>query len=709
MHSRMLHYSAVSLDPNITSEASAQYSNLAPYEETFSPDDPTDDHAPTALRLDPDHRKPRLGMRAKILVPTLVVFVMTAGLGIAMIAWLFSRNILPPKQAFELGYILADEGVKNRNELESATLRALTAATFISTLISTTSPVLMLLVSYRIAYLWIKHQSQAAGRASDAGPTPLQYGMMTEILSSPSIMSIGRAILYLARRGKRASAPSYFWKAVLMGVVVYIFTHLVGLADLWVHTTTSAVLFNRFDVHDQTPIQASLTFNDSICPDTTTFPANGYPPPFTCGGSGDSWATGYPHLVSSGLKTISNSSLDRTVITLADENDLAIMVPNFSNTTTAFFAHSFGIRASCKSLSIEGSGCDVEGPTTVNCSDRGITILPSFGQTFPNLVIVKEPGNHWNGAAYGDTGSETFYLRGGRCCAGNPAQSVVQLSWNLGGGIRDLDRPNQAVIMMPFNLPVRLYATCDLAVYNLTVAYKGSALNGKQWSLVRGSDVLSSPYFSDAILAAYAWNSISDHAAINIKSRAMTTNSVEEVMAGLNQEMSRLALGMTSGMFYFSPASDVSIFKPVLLGRYYLAPLFTFVLLLFIYGFMALVILVTSFNMRSGMIIVPPSLQNTQSSGQEKDKRIPVLELVRLRLSSPIPMILQFFARPITSSQQPGANDPDARSVSRTITELFPEADTSIHTENRLRLGVEDVVIRPRFGIWSDQVMKDKC
>ncbi|KAG8678703.1 hypothetical protein FRC09_019612, partial [Ceratobasidium sp. 395] len=112
-------------------------------------------------------------LSCSILLPTLIIFVLTSGLGLGILAWLFAKSKTPASQGFRLGHILVDEGTtKLEGTVESATLRALTATSFISTIIAATSPVLMSLVAYRIAYLWVMDQAGDQPRRT-TGPTPL--------------------------------------------------------------------------------------------------------------------------------------------------------------------------------------------------------------------------------------------------------------------------------------------------------------------------------------------------------------------------------------------------------------------------------------------------------------------------------------------------------------------------------------------------------
>ncbi|CUA70722.1 Multidrug resistance protein MdtC [Rhizoctonia solani] len=658
-----------------------------------------DTEEPTSLHLSSDYGRLHLGVRSKVLLPTLLVFIMTAGLGITVTAWLLAKNKIPMNKAFTAGYFLADEGTKEKDGVHSATLSALTATSFIATFISVTSPILMLLISYYIAHMWVKAQACPSGNSGsvNTGPTPLQYGLLIDILNSPSFMSLGKAVYYLTRRNIRVPAPQYLKEAVILGVLVYLISHLVGLADLWLHATTAAVLYNMPLSNPGPPVVADLNFSETVC-DTPGVRGQ------ICGSEPDYWGFGMERqfLTLTGIQVVSNSSTDRRVISLADASDLAIVIPASFDEDTSFAAPSFGVRTQCKALCTKDSGCVRKG-LSINCSSIGITIIPSNDTSFTNVVYIKSynawnkpPSDLTNGAPVMGNNSGTTT---------NPAESLIQLRWPMRNNLHFGDTANEAT-MGPYGR-VQVYALCNITVYNLTVSYDGGAQNGKRWGLVPNSEVLSTPFFTSSILAPYNWNLVTDQIAMNMRSRALTSNTTEAVMAALGQEVSRLSLAMVSGIFYFTPTSNVEFFKPTILGRYPLAPLFTFVLLLVSYGLIALIIFFMTLRMRSGTVIVPRDLQDPKLEGQPQSGQASTLELVQVWLTSPIPALRQAFAQPIDPSKQAGPDDPDARSVSLSISEMLHENISSEGAKNRLRFGIEDTGIRPRFGVWSNRVVKE--
>ncbi|KAG8735948.1 hypothetical protein FRC10_009965 [Ceratobasidium sp. 414] len=516
------------------------------------------------------------------------------------------------------------------------------------------------------------------------GPTPLQYGLMLQVLSASSIIALYDAVRYLFKGElRRPTAPSYFTTAVVMGVVVYAVTHLIGVADLWLHATTTAVLYNvtAAPASSEPPLMTSLEFNQTYC---TQF---NFPPlDDVCMVSYDGWAQLYPWLVKVGQSVASNSSADRMAITLADANDAAIIVPLTVNKLAKFKATTFGMRAHCESLN---NKCN-HGAGMTNCSSIGITAIPSAGVSIMSVVLVP-PVLRWDGNPVPDNNGLRYGLSLGQ--VPNPVPSALQLRWSsqTDGAIIP---PNAAIDTDP--IPgITVYATCSIEVLNATITYDGTA-GDKLWTLVPEETVLSENRFATALIAPYSWQLVTDRLATNIQARAMISKTVEEVMSLLNQELARLALGFVSGSFLFVPATDVQIVTPTILGRYPLAPLLSFVALLMIYGLIALVIFVMTMNATSGSIHIPAKLRD-----KLKDKTIPELELAQMRLTTPLPVVAQLFAE--YKFVTPGASDPDARSAKASAVDLFSEYDAGRTIEARLRIGLEGGSERPRYGVWKDE------
>jgi hypothetical protein len=477
----------------------------------------------------------------------------------------------------------------------------------------------------------------------------------------------------------------------MLGAIVYVISNLVAVADLWLHSTTSAVLFNLTSPEfSSTPLMTSLAFNQSLCL-KVDFPAGQY----ICMGGEDRWAQWNPFLNLVGQNVVSNTSVDRSVITLADSEDLSVVVPLTIDKLATFKATSFGARARCKSLNPE---CGGDAPDRqINCSSIGITAIPSNDTGVASVVLVA-PYDRWDGDRIQLLNNGYRAFGPVKCCTTNPVQSLLQLQWSSQGGVQ-LAIPNPAVHNVPYSI-FGLYASCEITFFNVTVTYDGRAGGGKYWTLVPEETVPSADSFATSLVNPYAWQLVTDTLVTNIKSRAMSSNSTEQVMAALNQEISRQSLGFASGGFEFVPATNVQVMTPKILGRYPLAPVFTFVILLFIYGFIALATFAMSFGVSSDAIFVPSELQGKPSDDGD-GKNIPIAEIAQQHLLSPLPLVAQLFAKPFDPMKPLDPGDADAKSIATSYLEMCEEASSSSSHESRLRLGLEDTALRPRFGIWK--------
>ncbi|KAF8700939.1 hypothetical protein RHS03_06579, partial [Rhizoctonia solani] len=499
-----------------------------------------------------------------------------------------------------------------------------------------------MLISYRIAYLWMESQVYPDAASTDIGPTPLQYGMLIQLLGSPSVLSLGTTVRYFFR-GSRAPAPAYFWKAVVLGSVVYLVGHLVGMADLWLHETTIATKYLN-------PSNPQPKRNVRV------------------------------QCLSVGLR---KSRLASTRARADHGKHMSILIPTEEHPDTEFTADTFGVKANCSV------------PPVINGT-----------QSLENAIFTDYYFD-WIEQAYrgNQTSVQTLRPRDHRKPATNSTASLIQLGCDMPPAFVPKETLAPSILRVKDHYrKYRLYASCSIIVFNVTAKYNGSAEESQYWSL-EGA-IPSSPEFTDIVLDAHNHNAASDHIAMNIKSRAMKSQTDHEIATFLGQEVSRLALGMSAGIFESSEAKNVVKRNPILVGRYKLAPFLALVLLLFIYGVIALIVFLMSFNMRSGTIAIPHDLRVPESAEREKCKSVSILELVQFRLSSPIPTVMQLLSPPIKSLHNPIPNDPDAQSVSRSVGRLIStETDPSECTERRVRLEIEETTVRPRFGAWGDEVI----
>ncbi|KAG8783353.1 hypothetical protein FRC12_019830 [Ceratobasidium sp. 428] len=522
----------------------------------------------------------------------------------------------------------------------------------------------MSLVGYHIAHLWVKEQEETRSR-QDTGPTPLQYGLMLQVLSASSIMSLSAAVRYLFKGKLRPRVPSYFRVAVTMGLIVYVVTHFIGLADLWLHATTTAVLHNLTSVvSDSEPLLTSLVFNETNCEEFD------YPPQWgVCMSRRGGRARDLPWLVDAGELAVSNSLSDRAIIiTLAEADNMALLSHlRLCRRDTVFYI-------------------------LANCSNLGITAIPSHDGSMMSAALV-DSIHPWNGSAISlsDSGLREGFIE---CCGTNPIKSLLQLRWPIQNAMSGATTPNDAVDLWPTSA-LTLLASCSIEIFNVTLQYDGTT-GVNNWALDPAGTVPSDERFATILIGPFSWQMISNRLANNIRARAMVARDVQDVMAALNQELARLALGFIAGSFVLAPATDVQILTPTILGRYPLVPLLTFTGLLALYGLIALLVFAMSSFTTTGSIHVPSELR-----GKPKDKNVPELKLVQLRLLNPLTVIAQQFSE--YQFPTPNASDPDGRSVKTSAMDLFPETGLGRMEIRRLRLGLERGSVRPRYGVWKNE------
>lgn len=212
-----------------------------------------------------------------------------------------------------------------------------------------------------------------------------RYGMLLRLMGSSSISAIGDGCLYAARSRARPRLPRLFKQALSMSITIWVLARLVGLADLWLHTTSKAIPILQPIPDTTNAYMFAAQFNDTICPAERA--------QFQDGGISTSTTALYPCFLEFhdfviiedwpkdvGFGVMANESSSAwSVITLADEADLAILIPGAAIDTrnTSFTASTIGIRADCTSLN---SLCahDLATKTTTNCSEAGYPLLPYF-------------------------------------------------------------------------------------------------------------------------------------------------------------------------------------------------------------------------------------------------------------------------------------------------------------------------------------------
>ncbi|KAJ7589187.1 hypothetical protein C8J56DRAFT_1164087 [Mycena floridula] len=175
----------------------------------------------------PEERVEESGVKGQIrwvlALPALLIMLLVAGLASFLLVYI---TVL---------FRVRDSSTTAFRVEEQGHLFGLTISTFITYIVSLSSPFLILIAAFCISGTWLSSQEQG-GR-----PTVLQYGLMMNLVSSPGIRSIQRAAKYLVQRKRRVYAPplvhiAFSWVAGIIGLVF-----LISVVDFWLHAASSVV------------------------------------------------------------------------------------------------------------------------------------------------------------------------------------------------------------------------------------------------------------------------------------------------------------------------------------------------------------------------------------------------------------------------------------------------------------------------------------
>ncbi|KAG8936103.1 hypothetical protein FRC00_009753 [Tulasnella sp. 408] len=518
-----------------------------------------------------------------------------------------------------------------------------------------------------------------------------KYGMLLRLMGSSSITAIGDGCLYAARSRTRPRLPRLFKQALSMSITIWVLARLVGLADLWLHTTSKAIPILQPIPDTSNAYMFAAQFNDTICPaERAQFPHDGsstsIPALYPCFLEFHDFVfmEDWPKDVGFGVMANESSSA-WSVITLADEADLAILVPGpaIDTRNTSYTASTIGIRADCTSLN---SLCarDQSNFMTTDCSQAGYPLLPAFETSNSSVVDAKDASQikdyifgivngQLAGAEFGDAGITSPL-------ASNPANMAVQLRWqarNEGatGDARGAaaDSADSAIDLEP---SPTLYAGCSVSFFNVTARLDGER---NAWSLVDSTP--SSREFTTTLWLPTVYQYATEYLANDLLTIARTQNKYT-VMAALNQHLARLMLGAAAGYFAPAKATDVDRLIPTLLGQYPVAPVLAFIALLCLYALLTLLAFLSSW-WTADQTIVPPFGESADV--QERS----MLSMTQRWLTSPIPLVGAAFPRYSKRDEEDGL-----LSVERQQGRMVYDGNMS-----NVRLGVG--LTNEGFGIWE--------
>jgi len=516
------------------------------------------------------------------------------------------------------------------------------------------------------------------------------FGLLSGLLGATSLISIFTSSKYYMTKA-RARTPGTLKEAFVVALLVYAIAHAIGAADIWLHSVASTVVLPV-----ATPIDDLFPFSvaqNSCAP---------YPP--------DWQSLSYqqcqfsPELgwiqfgMEAGKLVSSNTSSTLRAITLHDANDTAVLVSPEVNQSMSFTMTSFAARASCTSLNaqcvgvqfpLEGGGVTV-GPT-LNCTSLDVS-------QFPPALVSPLPGGTNLRLNPGDS---TALIMTSPCSGCNPIPSneemgtlegspeappsvnplrvMVQVVWEqIGDRGWDPTINNTAITIIysdPFSYKT-LLADCSLGFYNVTMKYD----NGS-YSLL-GNPVLSNTGLSDGLAGPTRLAHYASRLVDNLEGLALTTNSSDETMALLNQELGRLSLASAAALTNLREnATDTQRLDTQLLGRYPAAPVYLLITLLYLYALLALLIFLN-------VSLTTKSTTVTLTGPDEPGKRIATVELAQLPLAQPLALVAELFP----------SHDPAQRtrlSMARSALERFEESEME---------GPHAAVERIKIGVYASGI-----
>jgi len=344
------------------------------------------------------------------------------------------------------------------------------------------------------------------------------------------------------------------------------------------------------------------------------------------------------------------------VQTLAEANNMAIAVPRQVNTSFSFSAPSFGVRASCAEFT---SNCVlplVHGiPTTVySCSEAGYPGLPatqSFQEYQDSGLLVARIGNN---SMVGVDGTKDIPSVPPNAVLPypNPVPMALQAVWPVTFSnvtTWDTSGLSDAVALFTWssgsdvsssdaNYEFGLFASCNLSFYNITVQQSGGV-----YELVE--ETLSDPAF-----AAVLWAPLLDQFGPQLlqgtlQASALSINDTDTLMDLLAAELARVALSSAAAWFEPTYTTQQALVGSKFIGQYPLAPVLT---MFFLVTTLAIVLLILSI-----WIVLSSSSPVIKTSSTKANKAPTVLELTQLRLTNPLALAAQLFAKIPESSFQP--------------------------------------------------------
>ncbi|KAK7007764.1 hypothetical protein R3P38DRAFT_3211408 [Favolaschia claudopus] len=203
-----------------------------------------------------------------VVIPGMIVSLLSAGLATSLLLYLAMRHDGDGDGGGGGFYVdeVAMSGGKEEGGM--APLVGLLASTIITNLVWLIGfPVLVSMSAYWIAASWLSHQQRSR---SDQRPnllTPLQYGLLFKLFSSPGPTSTYQVGSYIANGRMRVKTPAFFSTAFVLVSGILGVTYLISAADIWLHAAAAVVVIDaRSSIahpHVSSAVAASTSSSDT--------------------------------------------------------------------------------------------------------------------------------------------------------------------------------------------------------------------------------------------------------------------------------------------------------------------------------------------------------------------------------------------------------------------------------------------------------------
>lgn len=398
--------------------------------------------------------------------------------------------------------------------------------------------------------------------------------------------------------------------------------------DIWLHAVTSSTLLVK-TIPVDTPFQFSVAQN--TC---SPYPPDAIPNTLLrCMYSQGEWGDGYRSLAP-GMLVNANTSGTLQTITLADANDLAILVDPSAPLDVQFTATTFGARTICESINHlchypDNSSCDgfpsSFPPVTVQDTNGTAEVIPQ-GSYVAYIVTTDCANCTYRVAEEQVAGTYNPYNK-----PLNPQPALLQFLWQSDGGTLVNDA-NDATT--PSGELATMLANCSLAFYNVTVSYS----NGTYALL---DEELCNTGLSDGFAGPTRLNHFSTTLISDISGHVFSDNTTDSVIAFLSQDFARLALGSAAVITNLKADTlTQSRLVQLIAGRYPFWPVVLFTASLYAHAALALGIFVwTAVGSRAYAVRVRGPVTGEDDGTNRTETSVSALELVHLRLTDPLALV----------------------------------------------------------------------